>query len=231
MSSHQRGVTPHNKFSHSIIRDVNTTDTNKNDAGTIKTNKDATVQNTIKKEQAVTVKSEYIGLPSTSKKKALKEQIETFVEGRTPLKKFKQDTLNKGKLDEIQKHTQSKTEEVVTTKSRVSFLKEEQKTTSNDLISSPVVIGDVLFDNDSPVIVGDNSGVYYGDEQATTSDAIDVTNECEQPEKIIGAIFRPGNNLYLVKWKDTVVILKSEVVKHKWPQVLIQYFENIFGFI
>jgi len=45
------------------------------------------------------------GLPGTRKKRAFKEQIETFVEGMTPLKKSntEQDTLNKGKRDEIQK--------------------------------------------------------------------------------------------------------------------------------
>ncbi|XP_060861917.1 uncharacterized protein LOC132938956 [Metopolophium dirhodum] len=175
MLSHQRGVRPHIEFSRSIKRDIDITDTNKNYARTKKTNKDRkSMQNTTKKEKVVTVKSVDIGLPGTRKKRALKEQIETFVEGMTPLKKSntQQDTLNKGKLDEIQKHSQSKTKEVVTTKSSVSVLNhltdEEEKATSNDLNPSPVNIEVEPLDKDSPVIVGDNLGVYYGDEQATT---------------------------------------------------------------
>ncbi|CAI6351758.1 unnamed protein product [Macrosiphum euphorbiae] len=133
-------------------------------------------ENTTKKEKAVTVKSVDFELPGTRKKRALKEQIETFVEGMTPLKKSKteQDTLNKGKRDEIQKHSQSKTKEVAITKSGVSALisvlnnltDKEEKATSNDLIPSPVNIEVVPFDKDSPVVVGDN--VYHEDEQATT---------------------------------------------------------------
>jgi len=106
MLSHQRGVRLHTKFSRSIKRDVDITETNKNYARTKKTNKDRkSVQNTTKTEKVVTVKSVDIGIPGTGKKRALKEQIETFVEGMTPLKKSntQQDTLNKGKLNEIKK--------------------------------------------------------------------------------------------------------------------------------
>ncbi|XP_003240818.1 chromobox protein homolog 5-like [Acyrthosiphon pisum] len=54
-----------------------------------------------------------------------------------------------------------------------------------------------------------------------------------EPEKVIDAMLIYGNINYLIKWKDvdTVVILKSEVVINKWPQVVIRYFERITVFI
>ncbi|KAL4118937.1 hypothetical protein QTP88_011815 [Uroleucon formosanum] len=184
MLSQPREVRTHSSFSRSIINDIDITDTNKNYARTEKTNKvGKSVQITTNKEKVITVKSVDTGLPNTRKMRALKKPIKTFVKGKTPLKNSntQQHTVIKKKLNEVQKHIQSTTKEVVTTKSRVSVLNyltdKDEKATSNDLIPSPVDIKVVLFDNDLP-IVGNNFGVNYGDEQITIYD-VKFINECD----------------------------------------------------
>lgn len=54
-----------------------------------------------------------------------------------------------------------------------------------------------------------------------------------EPEKVLDALLINGNINYLVKRKgvNTAIILKSEVVRKKWPQLLIQYFERILEII
>jgi len=115
MLSHLKGVRPQSTFSRSIIRDVDITDANKNYASTnrtakdnetkkklIKNNSGRKVKNTTKKDKVGTVKSVDTGLSDKRKIIALKEQIRTLFKGLSP-SNTQQDTLVKGKLDEVQK--------------------------------------------------------------------------------------------------------------------------------
>ncbi|XP_060843777.1 AT-rich interactive domain-containing protein 4A-like isoform X3 [Rhopalosiphum padi] len=81
--------------------------------------------------------------------------------------------------------------------------KEEKAT--NDLIPAPVNVEIVPFDKDSPVIVGDNLVVYYGDKHATTYDA-KVINVCDIEGVMKYYVHYKGWNSRYDEWIDVMRI-------------------------
>lgn len=49
-----------------------------------------------------------------------------------------------------------------------------------------------------------------------------------QPEKIIGAVRNDDELSYVIKWQDTstVEVINAEDVKNRWPELIIEYYEE-----
>ncbi|XP_025196742.1 AT-rich interactive domain-containing protein 4B-like isoform X3 [Melanaphis sacchari] len=77
---------------------------------------------------------------------------------------------------------------------------------TNDIIPTPVSNVEIVpFDKDSPVIVGDNLVVYYGDKQATTYDA-KVINVCDIEGVMKYYVHYKGWNSRYDEWIDVMRI-------------------------
>lgn len=81
----------------------------------------------------------------------------------------------------------------------------EEKGTLNDIIPTPVNVEIVPFDKDSPVVVGDNLVVYYGDKHATTYDA-KVINVCDIEGVMKYYVHYKGWNSRYDEWIDVMRI-------------------------
>ncbi|KAL4135552.1 hypothetical protein QTP88_007156 [Uroleucon formosanum] len=94
----------------------------------------------------------------------------------------------------------------------------EEKASSNDIISTPVNIENVPFDKDSPVVVGDNLVVYYGDKQATTYDA-KVINVCDIEGVMKYYVHYKGWNSRYDEWIDVMRIAYKTKDPEPGPEV------------
>ncbi|KAE9524346.1 hypothetical protein AGLY_015385 [Aphis glycines] len=82
---------------------------------------------------------------------------------------------------------------------------EKEEKATNDIIPTPVNVEIVPFDKDSPVVVGDNLVVYYGDKQATTY-AAKVINVCDIEGVMKYYVHYKGWNSRYDEWIDVMRI-------------------------
>ncbi|XP_060868369.1 AT-rich interactive domain-containing protein 4B-like isoform X3 [Metopolophium dirhodum] len=94
----------------------------------------------------------------------------------------------------------------------------EEKASSNDITPTPVNIENVPFDKDSPVVVGDNLVVYYGDKQATTYDA-KVINVCDIEGVMKYYVHYKGWNSRYDEWIDVMRIAYKTKDPEPGPEV------------
>ncbi|XP_022168878.1 AT-rich interactive domain-containing protein 4B-like isoform X2 [Myzus persicae] len=94
----------------------------------------------------------------------------------------------------------------------------EEKLSSNDLIPASIGIENVPFDKDSPVVVGDNLVVYYGDKQATTYDA-KVINVCDIEGVMKYYVHYKGWNSRYDEWIDVTRIAYKTKDPEPGPEV------------
>ncbi|XP_060859936.1 AT-rich interactive domain-containing protein 4B-like [Metopolophium dirhodum] len=93
----------------------------------------------------------------------------------------------------------------------------EEKAAFNNIIPTPI-IKNVPFDKNSPVIVGDNLVVYYGDKQATTYDA-KVINVCDIEGVMKYYVHYKGWNSRYDEWIDVMRIAYKTKDPEPGPEV------------